>query len=76
MVAKLRLPAVLVMAALVLTACGDDDDDDDNGGQAGVEQQFGDKFADAFNADPNDEPIDPMPGDIIPISFTDDPVDF
>ncbi|WP_373487481.1 hypothetical protein [Blastomonas sp.] len=39
-----------------------------------VQQQFGEMFAAIFNADPNSEPANVAAGDIIPISFTTEPV--
>ncbi|MDP3677394.1 MAG: hypothetical protein Q8R44_20235 [Novosphingobium sp.] len=39
-----------------------------------VQQQFGDAFAAIFNADANSEPANVAAGDIVPISFTAEPV--
>ena len=39
------------------------------------EDNFGDSFGAAFRIDANGDPIDPMEGDIIDVSLTDDPVD-
>ena len=36
---------------------------------------FGAGFATAFAADPNSDPTDPMDGDIIPVTKTQDPLD-
>ncbi len=81
MTRMLRLTSVLVLAAFALAACDDDDDNDTaggggGGGGGGPQDQFGATFAQAFNADPNSEPIDPQPGDAGPLSLTDEPVDF
>ena len=37
--------------------------------------QFGAGFETAFNRDPNSDPIDPVPSDIVPVDPTADPVD-
>lgn len=85
MIAKLRITSIVLLAALTLAACNDDDGDDDNGNGNGggnggevsgdPQDQFGSTFADAFNADANDEPIDPVAGDAGGPSLTDDPED-
>jgi hypothetical protein len=41
---------------------------------ARLEDQFGANFGAAFRAAANMDPRDPAPGDLIPISFTTDPV--
>lgn len=73
----IRLAAVLTVAAFALAACDDDDNGNDNGSAGGDPQdEFGATFAGAFDADANDAPIDPQPGDAGKLSLTDDPVDF
>lgn len=78
----LKLTSVLVLSAFVLAACDDDDNNNDNDNDNGADiggdpqDQFGSTFSTAFDADENDEPIDPQPGDIAEVSKTDDPVDF
>ncbi len=62
--------------AFALAAC-----DSDGGGGGGdqarnLEDNFGAGFAAAFNADANDEPIDPSRDDIIAVDPTADPIDF
>ena len=39
-----------------------------------LEDQFGAQFGATFRTAPNSDPRDPAPGDLIPISFTTDPV--
>ncbi len=41
---------------------------------AKFEDQFGANFGTAYRADPNTDAKDPMPGDIVPLSLTTDPV--
>ncbi len=41
---------------------------------AKLEDQFGANFGTAYRADPNTDAKDPMPGDIVPLSLTTDPV--
>lgn len=77
MTRMLKLTSVLVLAAFALAACDDNDDDDDGAANGGdLQDQFGSTFSTAFNADANDEPIDPDGGDLEGASLTDDPVDF
>lgn len=73
----LRTALILGLAAGVLAACDDDDNGNGNGnGQRDPQDRFGQVFASAFDADANDDPVDPMPGDLPAVSFTDDPIDF
>lgn len=78
---KLALGSAAVIA---LAACGDNDNDvtitpPPGGGGGGdpvaFEDNFGAGFATAFQADANDDPIDPMAGDIVDIDPTADPLE-
>ena len=53
---SLRAPALLVVAALGLSAC--DDNGNDGGSSADGIDTLGGDFVQAFNQDPNDEPLD------------------
>ncbi len=68
--------AVILLGA-ALSACG--------GGGGGssttvtppaakFEDQFGSKFASAYQGAPNTEPVDVAPGDVIPVNATAEPV--
>lgn len=71
------LRSVIAAGALMgLAACDNDDDVAGGGGGTAPQDQFGAPFATAFNAGPSDEPVDPAPGDLPPLSLTTDPVDF
>ena len=72
----IRLAPVLLLAAFALAACNDDEDSAGGGGGGDPQDQFGSAFAQAFDADANDEPVDPEPGDAGELSLTADPVDF
>lgn len=63
------LSSVLVLAAFGLAGCNDEED-----GVSG--DRFGSTFVQAFNADANDTPINPEPGDAGRLSLTDEPIDF
>lgn len=74
--------AMVVLAGGMLSACGDGGGSGDGGdtdlGNSGVLGIFGTNFDAAFNdgvVDVTANPNTVAPGDIIPISFTDDPVD-
>lgn len=67
----------VVLLGAVLSACG--------GGGGGstttvtppaakFEDQFGAKFASAYQGGPNTEPVDVAPGDVIPVNATAEPV--
>lgn len=74
---RLGLGVLAVASAALLSACGS------GGGDTAVTPppaaigpaRFGAKFATAFNASPNSDPIDPAVGDIIALSLTTDPLE-
>ena len=72
--------AIVALLAGTLSACGSDNNSSNPGGPvvappaAKVEDAFGANFAAAFRADPNSIAKDPVPGDIIPLDLTKDPV--
>lgn len=77
----LRSAAVAALAA-GLSACGGGGNDDSvtvtppppPPPAAPLEDQFGAQFGAIFRTPANSDPTDPAPGDLIPISFTTDPV--
>jgi len=79
---KRALLGTAALAAVAgLGACGGGGDDDvavvtppPTPPAARFEDQFGANFGISFRAVANSDPRDPAPGDIIPISFTTDPV--
>ena len=85
---KLSLLAAGSILALGLSACGGGGDGDispppgggGGGGGGGGDpmifaDNFGDTFSAAYQADENDEPIDPMDGDLPAIDKTADPLE-
>lgn len=78
------LRAASALALVALAACGSGGGGDgDNAPPAPPaivappppqENQFGANFGAAFRADPTSTPRDPADGDIVPLSFTTDPV--
>ena len=78
----LWLKLVFGVALMTMAACsgggsgGDDDDDDDDDDDRNIQEMIGGNFAAIFNRDSNSEPVDPKPGDLPPVSLTDDPIDF
>lgn len=74
----LRIGMIMGTAMFALAACDESDagDGGDNGNVGQIEDNFGTGFAQAFAQDPNDEPIDPQPDDIVAVDFTSDPIDF
>ena len=78
---RVLLGTAALAAVAGLGACGGGGDDDvavvtppPTPPAARFEDQFGANFGIAFRASANSDPRDPAPGDIIPISFTTDPV--
>lgn len=82
-----RLLLVTVLAGSVVACDDDNGGGGDDGGDVGdgggvdpgadaIQAQFGDGFRTAFEADANDEPIDPAPGDLVDVDRTADPIDF
>ena len=75
--------AAAAALAAGLSACGGGGGGDGGGGggtdtpppqSSRLEDQFGVNFGTAFRAAANGDPRDPAPGDLIPVSFTTDPV--
>ncbi len=69
---------IIVAVGAAVASCGGGggggDDDPDDTTTTLQEDSFGLSFGAAFRADPNTEPSDPGPGDIIPVSLTSEPI--
>ncbi len=74
------LAGLLLLAGAMLTACnpeatsGVDSNDPFDSQAKRTEDKFGEEFGKAFRADPNSEPANVSDDDVVPVSYTTEPI--